>query len=104
MHGERPKGTATVQIDNPRVRVTLWQFAPGAATGFHVHEHDYCVVPLATGPLQIEEDGASAAAALTAGRPYYRPAGVAHDVINANPFDFSFVEIELKEPPADRSP
>jgi hypothetical protein len=39
---------------------------------------------------------------LTAGRPYYREAGVEHDVINANPFDFAFVEVELKEPPQRR--
>jgi beta-alanine degradation protein BauB len=95
---ERPKGTASVQIDNARLRVTLWSFAPGAATGFHRHAHDYCVVPLATGRLRIEEAGKESEAALTAGRAYYREAGVEHDVINANPFDFAFVEIELKEP------
>lgn len=95
---ERPKGTASVQIDNERLRVTLWSFAPGAATGFHRHAHDYCVVPLVTGRLRIEEGGQASEAALTAGRPYYREAGVEHDVINANPFDFAFVEIELKEP------
>jgi beta-alanine degradation protein BauB len=30
----------TVQIENGHVRVTEWRFAPGAATGFHRHEHD----------------------------------------------------------------
>jgi beta-alanine degradation protein BauB len=30
------------------------------------------------------------------GEPYYRDAGVEHDVRNANPFDFAFIEIELK--------
>jgi quercetin dioxygenase-like cupin family protein len=95
---DRPKGTASVQIDNARLRVTLWTFAPGAATGFHRHAHDYCVVPLTTGRLRIEEGGKTSEAALTAGHPYYREAGVEHDVINANRFDFAFVEIELKEP------
>ena len=98
MSEERPRGTATVRIDNDRLRVTLWSFAPGAATGFHRHAHDYCVVPLVTGRLRIEERGKATEAALTAGHPYYREAGVEHDVINANPFDFAFVEIELKEP------
>ena len=32
---------------------------------------------------------------LEAGVSYSRPAGVAHDVINANDFEFRFVEIEL---------
>lgn len=103
MSGERPQGTATVKIDNARLRVTLWEFAPGAATGFHRHAHDYCVVPLATGSLRIEEGGRTSEAVLATGNPYYREAGVEHDVINANPFPFAFVEIELKEPPP-RSP
>ncbi len=30
------------------------------------------------------------------GVPYFRNAGVEHDVINANPFEFAFVEVELK--------
>jgi mannose-6-phosphate isomerase-like protein (cupin superfamily) len=33
---------------------------------------------------------------LTAGQSYARPAGIAHNVINANDYEFSFVEIELK--------
>src|SRR5690606_7307755 len=35
------RAVPTVQIDNDRVRVTEWRFAPGAETGFHVHEMDY---------------------------------------------------------------
>ena len=41
--------TPTVQIDNNHLRVTEWRFAPGAATGFHRHEHDYLVVPVRDG-------------------------------------------------------
>ncbi len=40
-----PKAVATVQVDNERVRVTEWRFAPGAETGEHVHRMDYVVVP-----------------------------------------------------------
>ena len=93
----RPKATSTVQIDNERVRVTEWRFEPGAATGWHRHEHDYVVVPEATGQLQLEEPGGgSRLAELAAGQAYFREAGVEHDVINANPFPFAFVEIEIK--------
>ena len=88
---------ASVQIDNERMRVTEWRFAPGAATGFHRHEHDYCVVPLTTGKLRIEgKDGVSEAELVT-GRSYTRKEGVEHDVINANDFEFVFIEVELKE-------
>jgi quercetin dioxygenase-like cupin family protein len=90
------RAVATVKIDNARVRVTEWRFAPGAATGFHRHEHDYTVVPLTTGSLAITGPAGAATAALVAGEPYFRAAGVEHDVRNANAFEFVFVEIELK--------
>jgi len=90
---------ATVQIDNERMRVTEWRFAPGAATGFHRHAYDYCVVPLTTGKLRIEgKDGVSEAELVT-GRSYTRSEGVEHDVINANDFELVFIEVELKEKP-----
>lgn len=89
------KATSVVQIQNERVIVTEWRFAPGAETGYHVHAHDYVVVPLVTGTLRLEEPTGTRDAALTAGVSYARPAGVAHNVINANSFDFRFIEVEL---------
>ena len=92
------KAEATVQVETARVRVTEWRFAPGAQTGHHVHAHDYVVVPLTDGVLRLEEAGGTRDARLTTGISYARPAGVAHNVINANAYEFVFVEIELKEP------
>jgi beta-alanine degradation protein BauB len=92
----RSQAVPTVQIENERVRVTEWRFAPGAATGWHRHACDYVVVPQTTGRLQLEEPGGMRTADLTAGQAYFREAGVEHDVINANPFPFAFVEIEIK--------
>jgi quercetin dioxygenase-like cupin family protein len=92
------KATATVQIDNDRVIVTEYRFAPGADTGYHVHAHDYVVVPLTSGILRLEEPQGTRDAQLTAGVSYTRPAGVAHNVINANHFEFVFIEVELKSP------
>jgi hypothetical protein len=31
------------------------------------------------------------------GEPYYRNAGVEHDVINASDGDYAFMEVELKQ-------
>jgi quercetin dioxygenase-like cupin family protein len=93
----RAAAVPTLQIDNERMRVVEWRFAPGAATGFHRHEYDYCVVPLYTGRLGIESKDGASVAELVAGRSYFRKAGVEHDVINVNAFEFAFVEIELKE-------
>ena len=93
----RLAATPTVQIDNDRVRVTEWRFAPGAATGWHRHAMDYVVVPMTTGKLLLEEPGgATRHAQLTAGVSYHRTAGVEHDVINDNDSEFVFVEIEMK--------
>lgn len=87
----------SVKVDNGRTRVTHWQFAPGAATGHHRHEFDYVVVPLVSGRLKIvDADGTEGFSELACGEPYFRPAGVEHDVINANDFAFAFVEIEFK--------
>ena len=44
---------ATVQVDNERVRVTEWRFAPGAETGEHIHQMDYVVVPSGNGRLKL---------------------------------------------------
>ncbi len=100
---QRPQAAPTVHIDNERVRVTLWRFAPGAATGWHRHEHDYVIVPLADGRLELVAPGGTRSFAdLAQGVPYFREAGVEHDVINANAFEYAFVETELKERPAGR--
>jgi quercetin dioxygenase-like cupin family protein len=90
------KATSTVQLDNDRVIVTEWRFAPGAETGHHVHAHDYVVVPLTTGILRLQEASGVREASMQAGASYARLAGVAHNVINANDFEFRFVEVELK--------
>ena len=86
----------TQQIDNERVRVTEWRFAPGAATGMHRHEMDYVVVPMMDGKLRLVEPAGAREVTLRAGVSYTRKAGVEHDVINANDFEYAFVEIELK--------
>ena len=87
----------TVFIDNERTRVTEWRFAPGAATGWHRHEYDYVIVPLLDGTLKIVVEGEEDVfPELKAGQPYFRNLGVEHDVINANDFEYAFLEVEIK--------
>lgn len=87
----------TTQIDNSRTRVTEWRFQPGAETGEHVHEYDYVVVPALDGLLKIiAPDGSESLAELKQGISYFRKKGVHHNVINANDFEFSFIEVEFK--------
>jgi quercetin dioxygenase-like cupin family protein len=91
-----PPATATVQVENGRVRVTEWRFPPGTSTGFHRHEYDYVVVPMTTVRLRILTAGGESAGELVTGQAYFRSAGVEHEVVNDNPFEVVFVETEIK--------
>jgi len=90
------KATPYIQIDNERVTVTEWRFPPGAETGWHKHAHDYVVVPVSSGALRLESADGTTTARLESGGSYFRRAGVEHNVINDNAFEFVFVETELK--------
>jgi beta-alanine degradation protein BauB len=92
----RDKAVPTVLIENERVAVTEWRFAAGAETGWHVHRYDYVVVPQTNGTLLLETKEGDRHSHLAVGRPYFRNAGVEHNVVNANPHEFVFVEIEIK--------
>lgn len=92
----RPRAKPTIQVENDRVVVTEWHFAPGAETGWHRHEYDYVVVPMVTGRLEIDNGKERRIADLVAGRSYFRPVGIEHNVINANDYEFVFIETEIK--------
>ncbi len=96
MDETRAKAVGTRLLETDRVIVTEWRFAPGAHTGWHRHAYDYIVVPMTSGALGLRAAEGRSRAELTAGRPYARGAGVEHDVINENDFEFVFIEIELK--------
>ncbi len=94
-------GTAssTVLVENEQTRVTEWRFfAEGDNTGWHVHEHDYLVLPLSDGQLVLHEpDGTTRVVELCHGVPYFRKKGVHHDVVNASDFEIAFIEVEFLE-------
>ncbi|MDX1433458.1 MAG: cupin domain-containing protein [Gammaproteobacteria bacterium] len=90
------RAKSVVFIDNERTRVTEWRFGPGDATGWHRHEYDYVVVPMLDGRLRLVDADGERFADLERGVPYFRARGVEHDVVNANDFDYAFIEVELK--------
>jgi ketosteroid isomerase-like protein/quercetin dioxygenase-like cupin family protein len=95
----------TVHIDDDRFLVTEWRFAPGAATGWHRHAHDYVIVPLTDGSLILDLPGGQRAQAqLRQGIPYSRRVGVEHNVTNGSATDpLAFLEIEVvDDAPAQR--
>jgi len=99
MNRQRPSAVPTRLIENERVVVTQWRFAPHAQTGWHVHGMDYVVVPQTDGVLLLETKEGDRRARLAVGQPYYRDAGVEHNVVNDNDFEFVFIEIEVRRTP-----
>ena len=92
----RARAEATVLVDDAKVRVTRFDFAPGAETGWHVHGHDYVVTPVTRCLMRLEEPGGSAREVdLDQGAAYRRDAGVEHNVVNRGDVPMSFVEVEL---------
>ncbi|MGL4635132.1 MAG: cupin domain-containing protein [Beijerinckiaceae bacterium] len=90
----------TVQLDDDAVRITQWDFAPGAVTGWHSHGWPYFVVMLTAGTLRIHDGKTVTDVPLMAGQSYRRASGVTHDVMNGSDHPIAFVEIEIKKPEA----
>ena len=62
-----------------------------------IDKENIVVVPAMDGVLEIiAPDGEKAMAKLKAGVSYFRQKGVHHNVVNANDFEFSLVEVEFK--------
>lgn len=94
--GERLQAIGTRLIDNDRVVVTEWRFAPGAETGWHVHALDYVVTYRTAAQHLIETRSGSERIERVAGETYFRPAGVEHNVINVGDDEVVFVEVEVR--------
>jgi len=93
----RPACTATQLIDDDLIRVTRFDFAPGAETGWHRHGMNYVITALTDCPMLLEEPGgASRQVLVAAGTVYRRDAGVEHNVVNAGGAVMSFIETEIK--------
>lgn len=93
----RDQCTACPLVDDDRVRVIRFDFAPGAETGWHRHGHDYVITAITDCPMLIEEPGGGERRVMVAaGTAYRRNLGVHHNVVNDGTVPMSFVEIELK--------
>jgi quercetin dioxygenase-like cupin family protein len=93
----RTQAKATQMVDDARVRVTRFEFAPGAETGWHRHAFDYVITAVTDCHMRLEEPGgATREVTVPAGTAYRRSEGVEHNVINGGVAPMSFVEVELK--------
>ena len=59
-----------VQVDDAAVRITRWDFAPGAVTGWHRHGWPYVVVMLVDGTLRVHSGTEVVEVPLVAGQSY----------------------------------
>ena len=87
---------ATQLQDDDAVRITRWDFEPGAETGHHRHGMDYVVVPMTDLTLRITDADGERIVAVATGAAYARLSGVEHNVANAGDAFASFIEIEIK--------
>jgi quercetin dioxygenase-like cupin family protein len=92
----------TVQHEDDDVRITRWDFAPGAVTGQHTHGWPYAVVMLTDATLRVDNGAEVIEVRMEAGHAYTRPAGIEHDVMNGGDAAMAFIEIEFKRPQALR--
>ena len=94
---QRNKVKTNIQIDNERIRVTEYSFNIGDETGFHTHQWDYVVIPQTNGQLLlIDDEEVETTTTLIKGEPYYRTAGISHNVINNGREKLVFIELEIK--------
>lgn len=92
----RPQAVPTQLLDDDVVRITRWDFAPGAETGHHVHGMGYVVVAMTDMTMLLEEPTGQRTVETPAGTAYRRDAGVEHNVVNGGTQPMSFIEIEYK--------
>ncbi len=93
---EKQKAVFSVQLDNDRTIVREWRFVPGSETGWHVHAHDFIVVPQTEGTLLLQKKEGESERELKPGSSYFRNAGIEHNAINIGDDEIVLLEIELK--------
>lgn len=86
----------TLLVDDAVVRITRWDFPPGAETGVHTHGWGYVVVPMTDLKMLIEDESGTREIDIAKGAAYRREAGVTHNVVNRGAEPMSFIEIEYK--------
>ncbi|MFT6105753.1 MAG: quercetin dioxygenase-like cupin family protein [Paracoccaceae bacterium] len=93
----KPQLTVVPLIEDDRIRVTRFEFEPGAETGWHTHEYDYVITAITDCTLHLEgPEGEVKKVNVTSGDAYRRNKGIKHNVVNGGNALMSFIEVELK--------
>ena len=94
----RPKAVPHVHISEPHVRVTEWRFAPAPRRAGTGTRPTMSSCPCSTATFCSRSRAAARARRRSSGMSLARREGVEHNVINANPYDYAFMEIEHLKP------
>ncbi len=93
----KPQANAVPLVEDDRVRVTRFEFQPGAETGWHTHEYDYVITAITDCTMELELPGGEVRQAqVKSGEAYRREKGVKHNVVNGGAATMVFIEVELK--------
>ena len=93
----RPKAAPHVHISEPHLRVTEWRFTPGAEQGGTATGR-FCRRAPGWRRLYLGPGGGSRTATLKRMSLMRGARALSTNVINANPYDFAFIEIEHLKP------
>lgn len=107
-----PAATRRVLVDDEKMQVTYYNFAPGEETGWHTHPYDYVVVTFDEGQFELQTtDGKVNRIGSNGLNHYLVRGGMRHCAKNIGTTDMTLIEIELKRakagtntPVGDRSP
>jgi beta-alanine degradation protein BauB len=93
----RALANSRLLFEDESVRVTRYEFEPGAETGRHMHHRDCVITPVCDCTMVVvDEMGSRQTVTRRAGEAYQREKGTAHNVINFGEKPMSFIEVELK--------
>ena len=83
-------------IKNNTVKINEITLRPLEETGIHLHEYDYVIVPITDGKLiSFDNTNIKTEFSLKKGEPYFRKAGVEHNILNNSNHEVKFIEIEI---------
>jgi quercetin dioxygenase-like cupin family protein len=94
---EAAETSATVLLENERVRVREVLLEPGVKNGPHTHPFAHVGVILDPGTLQFNSpDGKSEQVTFKSGSVGWRDAKVTHEVVNISKSPMRIIEVEIK--------
>ncbi|MGE0253279.1 MAG: hypothetical protein AB7N54_01685 [Alphaproteobacteria bacterium] len=92
------QSTRRVLVDDEKMQLTYYNFAPGEETGWHTHPYDYVVVTFDEGQFELQTTDGKVNRIRSNGLNHYLVrGGMRHCAKNIGTTDITLIEIELKQ-------